>query len=299
MRMVLGVLACAGIAAAATCGGHGTRESLLVSTGWLADHLKDPKLVILAVGDKGEYDTAHIPGSVFVDYMETHAMKSPAGLTLEMLPLAEEVEVFQKIGISNDSRVVLYPLKDWNAQTARIYVTLDSMGLGANASVMNGGLPAWQREGRPVTPAAPKVTRGKIVPCAQGDVVADLEYVRTHMKTAGTAIVDARLAEYYTGATIPKGRRAGHIPGASNIAFNSLVDGDGKLLALEALQAKFKDAGIKPGDRVVSYCHIGQQASEVYFVARYLGYDARLYDGSWEEWSGRSELPADTSITKN
>jgi thiosulfate/3-mercaptopyruvate sulfurtransferase len=261
----------------------------------VADHLKDKNLVVVAIGNKAEYDEAHIPGSVFVDYMETHQMKSAAGLTLEMLPLAEEAEVFGKLGINNDSRVVLYPLKDWNSQTARIYVTLDSMGLGANASILDGGFLTWQREKRATSSAAPKVTAGKIVPCGQSDVVTDLDYVRGHVKSAGVAIVDARLPEYYTGATIPKGRRAGHVPGASNIPFSSLIDTDGKLLKVEALQAKFRDAGIKPGDRVVSYCHIGQQASEVYFVARYLGYDARLFDGSWEEWSGRSELPAETS----
>jgi len=284
-------------AAGATCGGHGDRDSLLVSTGWLADHLNDRNLVVVAVGDKAEYDKAHIPGALWVEYMATHVMKSEAGLTLEMSPMADLVKVFGALGISNDSRIVLYSIKNLDAPTARIYLTLDAMGLGAHTSILNGGTPVWQAEGRPVSTEVRKVTRGKIEPCPQNDVIVDLDYVRSNLHHAGIDIVDARLADYYTGARIPDGQRAGHIPGASNITFSSLVDAQGKLLPADAIQSKFRAAGIKQGDRVVSYCHIGQQASLIYFVARYLGYDARLFDGSWEDWSRHPELPAETSAS--
>jgi thiosulfate/3-mercaptopyruvate sulfurtransferase len=291
----LTVLPCS--AAGASCGGHGDPGSLLVSTSWLADHLNDRNLVVLAVGDQAEYDKAHIPGALWVEYMATHVMKSPAGLTLEMSPMADLVEVFGGLGITNDSRIVLYSMRNLDAPTARIYLTLDAMGLGSHTSILNGGTPVWQGEGRPVTTEVRKVARGKIEPCPQNDVIASLDYVRANLHHAGVDIVDARLPEFYTGARIPQGQRAGHIPGASNIAFSSLVDAQGKLLPADAIQAKFRDAGIKPGDRVISYCHIGQQASLIYFVARYLGYDARLFDGSWEDWSRHADLPVETSAT--
>ena len=285
------------IAAAAACGGHGDRDSLLVSTSWLADHLNDRNLVILEVGDKAAYEKAHIPGAQFLEYMDTHLMKSPAGLTLELPPMADLAEVFGKLGVTNDSRIVLYPSKDLSAPTARVYVTLDAMGLGAHTSILNGGTTIWQSEGRPVSADVRKATRGKLEPCPQNDVIASLEYVRANLHHAGVDIVDARLPEYYSGARIPQGQRAGHIPGASNITFSTLVDDKGKLLPADAIEAKFRAAGIKSGDRVVSYCHIGQQASLIYFVARYLGYDARLFDGSWEDWSRHADLPAETSAT--
>ncbi|HEY2014869.1 MAG TPA: sulfurtransferase [Bryobacteraceae bacterium] len=290
---VLAALPCSAVAT--SCGGHGNRDSLLVSTSWLADHLNDRNLVILEIGDKAAYDKAHIPGAQFVVYMETHLMKSDAGLTLEMSPMAELADVFGKAGVTDDSRIVLYASRNLDAQTARVYVTLDAMGLGARTSILNGGTPVWQAEGRPVTAEVRKAVRGKLEPCPQSDVITDLDYVRSNLHHAGVDIVDARLPEFYSGASIPQGRRAGHIPGASNIPFSSLVDDKGKLLPLDAIQAKFRAAGVKTGDRVVSYCHIGQQASLVYFVARYLGYDARLFDGSWEDWSRHADLPAETS----
>jgi thiosulfate/3-mercaptopyruvate sulfurtransferase len=79
-----------------------------------------------------------------------------------------------------------------------------------------------------------------------------------------------------------------------NIPYKTVIQEDGKLKSVAALQEMFRDAGVKPGDRVVTYCHIGQQASLLYFVARYLGYDTRLYDGSWQEWSQQG-LPAEMS----
>jgi thiosulfate/3-mercaptopyruvate sulfurtransferase len=89
--------------------------------------------------------------------------------------------------------------------------------------------------------------------------------------------------------------RAGHIPSAKSIPFSTLVEDSNKFKNPEALRALFSTAGVKPKDSVATYCHIGQQASLLYFVARYLGYDAHLYDGSFQDWSNRSELPVEKS----
>ena len=278
---------------AATCGGHGTRETTFVTTQWLADHLKDQNLVILALGaDAKEFEQAHIPGSVFFDYHDSHEMKSAAGLSSELAPMDVLAKNFAKYGVGNDSRVVLYWLKDWWSPTGRVFLTLDAMGLGAQTSVLNGGMPAWQAEKRTVTTGpAPVPAPGKLAPCAQDDVIARLDYVKSNLHTPGVRIVDARDPKVYSGENERAGVSAGHIEGAANVFYNSLLDDNGKLKPDADLQKLFSDAGIKPGDRVVTYCFIGQQASALYTVARYLGYDARLYDGSMDEWTKHPELP--------
>lgn len=283
---------------APACGGHGDRSTLLVTTAWLAEHLKDPNLVILAVGQDGDYEKGHIPGSLFVKYMDTHLMKSPAGLTVELPPMSELADTFGKLGVTNDSHVVLYMTKDWVSPTTRVFLTLDAMGLGDHTSILDGGLPAWKNDGHPITTDVPVVKRGKLEPCAQNDVIVDLNYMKSNLHRPGVDIIDARLEKHHSGAEVAKDSRAGHIPGATSLPFERLVDENNKLKPAEQLKSILSAAGVKPGDRVVSYCYIGQRATVIYFVARYLGYDARLYDGSWEEWNKHHELPTEVSPTR-
>jgi thiosulfate/3-mercaptopyruvate sulfurtransferase len=283
---------------APACGGHGDRNTLLVTTSWLADHLKDPNLVILGVGQDGDYEKGHIPGSLFVKYMDTHLMKSPAGLTVELPPMSELADTFGKLGVTNDSHVILYMTNDWVSPTTRVFITLDAMGLGDHTSILDGGLPAWKKEGRPVTTDVPSAKRGKLEPCAQNDVIVDLNYMKSNLHHPGVDIIDARMEAHHSGAEVPKNSRAGHIPSATSLPFEKLVDDNNKLKPAAELKAILSAAGVKPGDRVVSYCYIGQRATVIYFVARYLGYDARLYDGSWEEWNKHTELPTEVSATK-
>jgi thiosulfate/3-mercaptopyruvate sulfurtransferase len=290
-NLTLAALLFAVPAFAAPCGGHGDHATLLVSTTWLAAHRSDPNLIILAVGDKQEFDKAHIPGSLYLDF---HDIGVKGDLTLELPPMSQLTETFGKLGVTNRSRVVLYMTKDWATQTARVYLTLDAMGLGAQISILDGGLPIWHAESRSVTTEVGAAKAGNVVPCAQTDVIASLDYVRANLRHAGIDIVDARDPQYYSGASASR-NRAGHIAGASSIPYGSLLDEKGKLKSTEALQQQFREAGVKKGDKIVAYCHIGQQASLLYFVSRYLGYDVRLFDGSWEEWAKHPELPVETS----
>ena len=293
IRFAVFALAALTLSAAQPCGSHGDAATMLVSTSWLAGHLRDPHLVILAVGDQADYDRAHIPGAVFLRYSDIASKVSK--LTLELPPMNDLAEIFGQLGVSNDSRIILYINGGRVIQATRVYLTLDAMGLGAQTSLLDGGMPVWQSEGRPVSAEAPAVKRAALTPCPRNDVIVENGYVASNLRHRGVTIVDARAPEYYSGESTANGKRPGHIPGAVNLPFTTFTDPQGKLYPADTLREMFRRTGIQSGDRVVSYCHIGMQATMVYFAARYLGYDARLYDGSWEDWSARTELPTETA----
>ena len=280
--------------ASGQCGGHGSPDGMIVSGAWLADHEKDPGVIVLAVGQKADYDREHIPGSQFIDFTNIRTTaKAASDLSTELPPMADLVDAFQKLGVNSDSRIVLYMLSDSLSPMARVYLTLDAMGLGSRVSILNGNLGVWKAEGRRVTSDVAPVKPGRIVPCPRNDVIAGLDYVKSHLRTPGVTIIDARLPQFYSGAQPGQRNRAGHIPGAGSLPFSSIMDDSGRIKPVPELRELFGRAGAKAGDRVVSYCHVGQQASVIYFAARYLGYDARMYDGSMDEWSRHDELPVE------
>ena len=127
-------------------------------------------------------------------------------------------------------------------------------------------------------------------PRVNSSVVVNGDFVNANLDKAGVKILDARAPNFYNGEGGGQ-PRPGHIPSAGNVPFTSVVDEKGMLKSREAIAQLLTDAGVKPGDRVVTYCHIGQQASLLYLASRYAGHQTSLYDGSFEDWSGRSELP--------
>ena len=151
-------------------------------------------------------------------------------------------------------------------------------------------------EKRPVTTDVIVPTVGKFTPRPNPKLVVDAAWVSANLTRSGVAILDARDGKFYDGTEKGMMPRAGHIPSAKSIPFGSLIENSThKFKSRDALRQIFSTAGVKQQDSVATYCHIGQQASLLYFVARYLGYDAHLYDGSFQDWSNRSELPVEKS----
>ena len=266
----------------------------LVSTGWLESHLHDPGLVLLQVGEESEYRTAHIPGARFVKLSDVSARSGK--LSLE-LPTAPELrQQLQGLGISDRSRVVVYFGNDEVSESTRIVFTLLSAGLGAHADLLDGGMPKWRREGRSLTAQASAVTQpGTLAPISLRPTVVDVGFVRTHAGQPGYVLIDARAPMYYDGlekSGADGHERRGHIAGAHNLPFTSITNDNLTLKSPAELLALFRKAGVKPGDRVIAYCHIGQQATAVLFAARAAGIDAVLYDGSFEDWTLR-DLPVE------
>jgi thiosulfate/3-mercaptopyruvate sulfurtransferase len=277
------------------------REPMLVTVDWLADHLNDPSLVLLQIGDKKDYDKGHIPGAQFLEY-ESISTPHNHGVTLmlELPPVEQLVSVFERLGISNRSHIILYFGTNWVSPTTRVYWTLDYLGLGDRTSILNGGLVAWEAAHHSVTTEIKQPAKGSITPVPRKEIVADADWVSHHLNQPAVTIIDARNHEFYNGSQSDGNPRSGHIPGATNLVYLNVVDQDNnKFKSPDALKELFRAAGLKQGNTMVSYCHIGQRATVIYFTARMLGYDAKMYDGSWEDWSHRKDLPIVTGEAPN
>ena len=278
-----------------------TRSDLVVTSDWLATQLKNPKLVLFHIGEKSEYDAGHIPGARFLQLQDISSpmTRDTTALALEMLPADQLRERLEQLGISDDSRIVVYFGNDWLSPSTRVLLTLQYAGLGAKASLLDGGMPEWKKGNRPITtdvPPAPKP--GKLTARPTQPIVVDADFVKSHIHTTGYTIVDARNTIFYDGpiqepsATSSMGHPMpkvvpGHVPGAVNIVFETVFDDTGHLLPETRLRELFTQAGVKPNDTIVAYCHVGQQATAVVFAARTLGYKVRLYDGSMNDWTLR------------
>jgi thiosulfate/3-mercaptopyruvate sulfurtransferase len=270
-------------ALALTAAGSG----LLVTPAELASALKDPAVVVIAVG-QGDFVAGHIPGARLIAYDQI-AVDGPEGLGSELPPVDELRAVFAAAGASDKSRIVLYgsPIS-----ATRAFFTLDYLGKD-NVQILNGGITAWKLAGLPVEyEDAKPVKGGSFNPKAHPERVALATWISEHLTGGGMTLIDARPDPEFTGSDGGMGGQhaPGHLPGANQLVWDQLVDRSGKFIPDADLRAKMTAAGAKAGTPVVSYCMVGMRASVTYFVARHLGFDAKLYDGSIVDWT-RRKLP--------
>lgn len=278
--------------------------ALLVSTSWLAQHINDKNLVLLHVGDKKEYDAQHIPGARFVSLndMSISGHDTPGALMLQMLPAEQLHDRLAALGISNNSRVIVYYGNDWVTPATRVVYTLNYAGLGANTSLLDGGMQAWKHDSHDVTDKVPEAEKGSLAALSIQPIVVDAEWVKNNIGKPGISVVDGRAASFYNGTDTGEGmgvkHRTGHIAGAKSVPYTEITTDDLKLKSVPELEAIFEKAGVKPGDTVVGYCHIGQQATGMLFAARLTGHKVLLYDGSFEDWSRHTDYPVETKVTR-
>jgi thiosulfate/3-mercaptopyruvate sulfurtransferase len=281
-----------GVVAAALalmCGAPSAAQPLLVGVTELSAMLKDANVVVLHVAERASvFEQGHIPGARFVRYGD-FAVEGADSVGSE-LPSADVIkQVFEAAGVSDTSRVILYGQSPVAA--ARAFFTLDAFGL-RQVGLLDGGLRAWRDAQLPVeTGPAAHIAAGSFTPRLDRQRLADAAFVQKHMAAQSIALVDVRPDDEYFGSNTMGGAHApGHIAGAKQLTWNSLVGGDGKFLPRQQLQQKLESAGVSAGKPVVAYCMVGMRASVVYFVSRLLGHDVKLYDGSIVDWS-RRKLP--------
>jgi thiosulfate/3-mercaptopyruvate sulfurtransferase len=270
------------------------RARMLITPAQLSRQLNDPKLVLLQIGVEQDYQAGHIPGARWID-MDFDRKDSK--LALELPDISTLDSIFGSLGVGPDSKIVLYFSKDWVSPTTRMWFTLDYMGLGGHAAILDGGFPAWRAANLPVSTeaAAPAVPR-HLASRPHPEVVAQADWIKGRLQDPKLAVIDARSPAFYRGLETGMFPRPGHVPGARNLFFQTVTGDDLRFEADSTLRHLFDAAGYAPGKDLVAYCHIGQQATAVYFAAKLLGLPVKLYDGSFQEWSARTDLPVEGAI---
>lgn len=267
-----------------------TSTGILVDAEWLAEAIDAAEdVVVLHVArDSTSYRQGHIPGARF---LPLSAVAVDRDDQVNVLPDASAYETqLEAAGVSNGSRVVLYGDLDGLAAT-RAFAAMEAFGHD-QVSVLNGGQAAWQSTGRALSTEAPDAVRGSVTPEVRQEIIVTAEQVNELRQDEGTVLVDARPEAQHAGAEPGENiTRPGHIPGSVNLFWEDDLNDDGTLLPLDSLRARYDAAGVTDAAEVVTYCRTGMQASHAYFVARYLGLQPRLYDGSFHDWSNNTDFP--------
>ncbi len=264
-------------------------QNIIVSSQWVNDNINDPNLVIIQPSFlKLDYDNEHIKGARYL-WPDWLTANSPEG-TYNPPDPKTATKVLQDLGINKNSKVVLCHAFGDVSITARMFITLENLGLRDKVFYLNGGLVAWKKAGFPVTKELPVVKKGNFVAISSAPLLVDKDYVLNSLKTRSAEVVDARMKRFYDGD--PTGNpRDGHITGALNLAYTDMIDSTNSIKPTEVLLKNFQAVLPDKNKEVVTYCFIGQTASVIYLTGRSLGYNVKVYDGSMQEWSRMPELP--------
>jgi thiosulfate/3-mercaptopyruvate sulfurtransferase len=271
-------------------------DAPLISTNALAALMEDPTLRIVdgswhldGRDAQADFAQARLPGAVFfdLDAVSDHGSDLP-----HMLPTpAAFAEAVGALGIATTDTIVVYDTIGLRS-APRVWWTFRLMG-ATNVRVLDGGLPLWRTEGRPLVSGPTQTpTPAQFTASRRSDAVADLPTVLGAL-TGEAQILDARPAARFAGqAAEPRaGLRAGHMPGALNLPFASVIGEDGRLLEPETLRARFTQAGVAFDRPIITSCGSGVTAAILTLALATLDEPSQLYDGSWAEWGSRTDTP--------
>jgi thiosulfate/3-mercaptopyruvate sulfurtransferase len=265
---------------------------MLIEPADLEARLGDADVQVVDLCTTEQYTRAHIPGAVHLEYSRLVLSRPPIG---GLLPKGDYLgELFSSLGLRSDACVVAYD-DEGGGRAARLLWSLAVCG-HERCALLNGGLHAWLNEGHPLDsgPEAPEPSEYE--PVYDDQWVAERDYIRARLHTAGVQLLDCRSPKEYTGEE-KRAARAGHIPGAVNMGWTEAMDRDRNLRVKprEELMRKFEALGVTPDKEIITYCHSHHRSAHTWLTLKHLGFErVRGYPGSWSEWGNLADTPIET-----
>jgi thiosulfate/3-mercaptopyruvate sulfurtransferase len=261
-------------------------ENTFVDPDWLLPRLENDSIVILHLDKSENYTKGHIPGALFMAPDAYTTIRD--SLYYQMPDATDFAGELRRRGIDKNKLIVISSGWDTFAHAFRLYVTLEYFGLSDQAFILNGGIRGWNSKGFPVSrdtviaePADNLMKIGR-----NNGILVEKEWIRSNLNNPEYCLIDARKDSFYSGIERGNYKRPGHIKGARNLTWTSLVDEYFILHASDTLRTMFDRITNGSNRMLIMYCHVGLRASVLYTVGKALGYDVRLYDGSFNEWDG-------------
>jgi len=269
---------------------------LVIEPAELQSIQNNENILVVDLTTPKQYQQAHIPAAVFIDYGHIVGMNQPyTGLLPELAPFEH---IINSLGITPDTHIIAYD-EEGGGKAARLIWTLHAMGHN-KTSLLNGGLIAWYREKFPlsndsVTRQPNPTEQHYKVDFSRQPVVANTDYIKAHLKDSSIGLLDARSIDEYMGQA-KYAQKTGRIPDAKHFEWTRAMDESAnyRLLSRETLQPMLDELGLTRDKEIIVYCQSHHRSALSYLMLKYLGYEkVRGYPGSWSEWGNRTDTPVE------